>query len=274
MYARKLGKDDDCRMFLARASNYKQVWDRSTGFMRGRTSDGSWVAPFDPMEPYYNFMYKESNSWQTTWFVPHDVRGLVSLMGGPVAFLDRLDQFFSLQYRPTGIARDVTGLIGQYCHGNEPDHHVPYLYNWVGAPWKCQHLVRKIMKLMYGSDKDGLGLAGMDDQGENCSWYVLSALGFYTVNPARPEYIIGSPLFEEATLHMGHGKDFAIVARNNSDENVYIQSARLNGKELDAPWFRHADIVNGGELFFEMGPKPNPAWGSAPSAAPPSMSQD
>jgi predicted alpha-1,2-mannosidase len=273
MYARKLGKYDDYRMFLARAVNYKNVWDRSTGFMRGRTSDGSWITPFDPMEPYYNFMYKESNSWQTSWFVPHDVQGLVSLMGGPKAFLDRLDQFFTIPYRPAGIARDVTGLIGQYCHGNEPDHHVPYLYNWAGAPWMCQQMVRKIMKLMYGTDKDGLGLAGMDDQGENCSWYVLSALGFYPVNPARAEYIIGSPLFEKAILHMGHGKDLTIVARNNSDENVYIQSSQLNGKPLEKPWFRHADIANGGELVFQMGPKPNREWGSAPNAVPPSMSQ-
>jgi putative alpha-1,2-mannosidase len=130
------------------------------------------------------------------------------------------------------------------------------------------------MKLMYGTDKDGFGLAGMDDQGENCSWYVFSALGFYPVNPARPEYIIGSPLFEKAILHMGNGKDLTIVARNNSEENAYIQSARLNGKPLEKPWFRHADIANGGELFFEIGPKPNPEWGSSPNAVPPSMSQE
>ncbi|MGH9617121.1 MAG: GH92 family glycosyl hydrolase, partial [Acidobacteriaceae bacterium] len=221
-YARRLGKQDDARMFLARANNYKNVWDASTGFMRGRREDGNWIAPFYPLEPYYNFMYKESNSWQTTWFVPHDVQGLIVLMGGRDQFRKRLDHFFTIPYKPRGIARDVTGMIGQYCHGNEPDHQVAYFYNWASAPWKTQEMVRKIMQLMYGSDKPGLGLAGMDDRGENCSWYVLSAMGFYTVDPARAEYIIGSPLFDEVTIHLGNGKDFKIVAKNNSDGNMYI----------------------------------------------------
>ena len=269
MYAKKLGKSDDFRMFMTRARNYRNVWDRSTGFMRGRKEDGGWIIPFDPTEPYYNFMYKESNSWQTTWFVPHDIAGLMELMGGRTAFIQKLDDFFSLPYRPTGIARDVSGLIGQYNHGNEPDHHVPYLYNWAGAPWKCQQLVRKIMNVMYGSDKDGLGLAGMDDQGENCSWYVLNALGFYTVNPARAEYVIGSPLFDEAVIHMGNGRDFTIVAHNNSEQNVYIESALLNGRILDRPWFEHSEISNGGELVVSMGPDPNLAWGASTQASPP-----
>ncbi len=272
VYARKLGKDDDARMFLARASNYKNVWDASTGFMRGRKKDGAWIDPFYPTEPYYNFMYKESNSWQTTWFVPHDVQGLINLMGGREGFVKRLDDFFTLPYKPKGIARDVTGMIGQYCHGNEPDHQVPYLYNWAGAPWKTQEVVRKIMRLMYGSDKAGLGLAGMDDKGENCSWYVMSAMGFYTVDPARAEYVIGSPIFDEVKIHMGNGKDFTIIAHDNSEENMYIQSATLNGEPLNQPWFSHSAIVNGGKLVFHMGPKPNKGWGSAPTAAPPSMS--
>lgn len=272
-YARKLGKEEDARMFLARAKNYHHVWDSSTGFMRGRKEDGSWIAPFYPLEPYYNFMYKESNSWQTTWFVPHDVQGVIRLMGGRANFEKRLDDFFMIPYRPHAIARDITGMIGQYCHGNEPDHQVPYLYNWAGTPWKTQEVVRKIMQLMYGSDKAGLGLAGMDDRGENCSWYVMSAMGFYTVDPSRAEYVIGSPLFDEVTMHMGNGKDFRIVANNNSDHNLYIQSATLNGEPLNRPWFSHSAIANGGELIFNMASNPNKSWGSAPDAAPPSMSR-
>ena len=272
-YAKKLGKEDDYRMFLARASNYRNTWDPSTGFMRGRREDGSWIEPFDPREPQYNFMYKEASGWQMVWFVPHDVQGLINLMGGREKFVERLDEFFTLPYNPKGIARDVTGMVGQYCHGDEPDHQAPYLYNWAGAPWKTQEVVRKILRLMYGSDKDGLGLSGMDDQGENCSWYVLSAMGFYTVDPARPQYIIGSPIFDEVTLHMGNGKDLVIVANNNSEKNIYIQSATLNGKPLDKPWFDHSAIANGGKLVFNMGPAPNKSWGSAPESAPPSMSR-
>jgi predicted alpha-1,2-mannosidase len=271
-YAQKLGRDADARMFLSRAKNYQHVWDAQTGFMRGRTDDGSWIAPFYPGEPYYNFMYKESTAWQTTWFVPHDVKGLMGLMGGRDGFVQRLDEFFTTPYKPRAISRDITGLIGQYCHGNEPDHHAPYLYAWGGAPWKTQELVRRILGSMYGSDQAGLGLAGMDDRGENCSWYVISAMGFYPVDPARTEYILGSPLFDEITLHMGNGKDFKIVAKNNSDRNIYIQSAELNGEPLLRPWFPHSSLAQGGELILNMGAQPNKSWGSGPEAAPPSMS--
>jgi len=272
-YAQKLRRTADARMFLERALNYRHVWDSSTGFMRGRTADGAWIDPFYPAEPYYNFMYKESTSWQTTWFVPHDVQGLINLMGGREEFVKRLDTFFSLPYKPQGIARDITGMIGQYCHGNEPDHHVPYLYTWAGAPWKTQEIVRKIMNLMYGSDKDGLGLAGMDDKGENCAWFVLSAMGFYTVDPARAEYILGSPLFDEVIIRVGNGKTFTVTANGNSDENIYIQSAFLNDAPLSQPWFSHAAIADGGTLVLNMGPSPNRSWGSAAQNAPPSMTE-
>jgi predicted alpha-1,2-mannosidase len=271
-YAQKLGREADARMFLSRATNYQHVWDAQTRFMRGRTEDGAWIAPFYPGEPYYNFMYKESTAWQTTWFVPHDVHGLMKLMGGRDAFVQRLDEFFTTPYKPRAIARDITGLIGQYCHGNEPDHHVPYLYAWGGAPWRTQELVRRILGCMYGSDRAGLGLAGMDDRGENTSWYVMSAMGFYPVDPARTEYILGSPLFDEITLHMGNGKDFKVVAKNNSERNVYIQSAVLNGEPLLRPWFPHASLAQGGELVLQMADVPNKSWGSGPEAAPPSMS--
>jgi predicted alpha-1,2-mannosidase len=274
LYAKKLGKDDDYHMFLARAYNYTNVFDTATGFMRGRNADGSWISPFDPLEPYYNFMMKEANGWQTLWLVPHDVAGLVALLGGREKFCAKLDDFFTTPYHPTGIARDVTGMIGQYCQGNQPDQQSAYFYDFGGQPWKTQAVVREILREMYGSDKDGLAYPGMDDQGSTSSWFVLSALGFYTVNPAVPEYIIGSPLFDKATIHLGNGKDFVIVAKRNSSKNIYIQSAKLNGQPLNRPWFSHSEIANGGRLEFVMGASPNKNWGSAVEAAPPSMSNE
>lgn len=241
--------------------------------MRGRNEDGSWISPFDPLEPYYNFMMKEANGWQTLWLVPHDVQGLINLLGGREKFCAKLDEFFSTPYHPKGIARDVTGMIGQYCQGNQPDQQAAYFYDWGGQPWKTQALIRRILSELYGSDRDGLGYPGMDDQGSTSSWYVMSALGFYPVNPAIPDYIIGSPIFDEATIHLGNGKDFVIVAENNSTKNIYIQSATLNGRPLNKPWFSHSDIANGGKLIFKMGAKPNKNWGVASDAAPPSMTE-
>jgi len=270
-FAKKLGKEDDYRMFLARAHNYTNMFDASTGFMRGRNEDGSWISPFDPNEPYYNFMMKEATGWQNFWLVPHDVQGLINLLGGRENFVKKLDAFFNTPYRPKGIARDVTGMIGLYCQGNQPDQQTAYYYDYAGQPWKTQELIRKILRLMYGSDKSGLAYPGMDDQGSTSSWYVLGAMGFYTVDPSSPVYMIGSPLFEEVTLHLGNGKDFIIRAQDNSEKNLYIQSATLNGQPWNKPWFSHKDIANGGTLEFKMGPQPNPNWGNAPDAAPPSM---
>ncbi len=273
LFAKKLGKEDDYEMFLKRAHNYRNVFDPSIGFMRGRTADGKWISPFDPGEPYYNFMMKEASGWSTLWLVPHDVQELINLLGGREKFDAKLDAFFSTPYHPKGICRDCTGLIGEYVQGNQPDQQSAYYYDWGGQPWKTQELARKILKLMYGSDKTGYGFPGMDDQGSTSSWYVLSAMGFYTVDPASPDYIMGSPLFSQVTMHMGNGKTFVLAAHNNSEKNIYIQSATLNGKPWNKPWFSHADIANGGRMVLEMGPQPNKQWGSAPSAAPPSMSQ-
>lgn len=273
-YARKLGKEDDARMFFKRALNYKNVFDPSVGFMRGRTGDGAWISPFDPREPYYNFMMKEASGWSTLWLVPHDVQGLIDLLGGREKFVAKLDQFFTTPYNPKGICRDCTGMIGQYVQGNQPDWQSPYFYDYAGAPWKTQELVRKILSRLYGSDQYGLAYPGMDDQGSSSAWYVLSAMGFYTVNPGSPDYITGSPIFDEATIHLGGGKDFVIVCHNNSGRNMYIQSAELNGKPLDKPWFDHAAIANGGRLVLNMGPAPNRRWGAAPESAPPSMSRN
>lgn len=274
LYAKRLGKEDDYEMFLKRAHNYRNVFDPSVGFMRGRTADGRWISPFDPREPYYNFMMKEASGWSTLWLVPHDVQGLINLQGGREKFDAKLDAFFSTPYTAKGICRDCTGVIGQYVQGNQPDQQAAYLYDWGGQPWKTQALARKIMALMYGSDRYGLAFPGMDDQGSTSSWYVMSALGFYTVDPSSPDYILGSPIFNKATIHLGDGHEFTIVARNNSAKNMYIQSATLNGKAWNKPWFRHADIAGGGTLILNMGPTPNKQWGSAPDAAPPSMSSE
>lgn len=270
-FARRLGKNDDAAMFEKRAANYRNVFDPSVGFMRGRTADGKWISPFDPGEPYYNFMMKEGSGWSTLWLVPHDVQGLMDLLGGRDKFNAKLDAFFSTPYTPKGICRDCTGLIGQYVQGNQPDQQAAYLYAWSGQPWKTQDLTRRILAEMYGSDSTGYGYPGMDDQGSTSSWYVLSAMGFYPVDPSRPEYILGSPLFNRVRLTLGNGKVLEIVARNNSDTNKYIQSATLNGKPWTKPWFSHADIANGATLVLTMGPKPNTSWGSDPHDAPPSM---
>jgi predicted alpha-1,2-mannosidase len=273
LFAKKLGKEDDYQMFLERAHNYRNVFDPSIGFMRGRIDDGKWISPFDPREPYYNFMMKEASGWSTLWLVPHDVQGLANLLGGREKFAAKLDEFFTTPYHPKGICRDCTGVIGQYVQGNQPDQQASYYYDWAGKPWKTQELTRKILKLMYGSDRYGLGFPGMDDQGSTSSWYVMSAMGFYPVDPSSPDYIMGSPIFSRVVIHMGNGKDFEIVAHNNSERNIYIQSATLNDKPWNKPWFSHADIANGAKLVLEMGSSPNKNWGAAPDAAPPSMSQ-
>ncbi|UIJ44369.1 GH92 family glycosyl hydrolase [Sphingomonas cannabina] len=271
-YAERLGKHDDARLFRQRALNYRNVFDRSVGFIRGRTANGKWIAPFDPGEPYYNFMMKEASGWSTLWLVPHDVQGLIDLLGGRKAFNAKLDEFFGTPYNPKGICRDCTGMIGQYVQGNQPDQHAPYLYAWSGQPWKTQALTRRILDQLYGSDASGYAFPGMDDQGATSSWYVLSAMGFYTVDPSSQYYVLGSPIFDTVKLRLGNGRTLEIVARNNSAANMYVQSATLNGRRWTKPWFSHDDIKDGAKLVLEMGPKPNPAWGSAPTDAPPSLS--
>jgi predicted alpha-1,2-mannosidase len=271
-YADLLGKKEDEQLFLKRAGNYRNVFDKSIGFVRGRTEDGAWISPFDPREPYYNFMMKEASGWSTLWLVPHDVQGLINLLGGREAFDRKLDEFFTTPYHPKGICRDCTGVIGQYVQGNQPDQQSAYYYVWGGKPWKTQRLIRQILAEMYGSDSYGYGYPGMDDQGATSSWYTLSAMGFYPVDPSSNDYIIGSPLFDKVQISMGNGKKFEIVAHNNSTENMYIQSATLNGKPWNKSWFSHSDIQDGAVLVLNMGPHANPSWGNAQDAAPPSMS--
>jgi len=273
-----LGKEADRAYFSKRAVNYRNLFDARIGFMRPKTADGRWVEPYDPIwsggqggRDYFT----ENNGWNYTWFVPHDVQGLCILMGGREPFVGKLNAMFRTtvplydKFRFLAQFPDMTGWIGMYSHGNEPTWHIPYLYNYAGAPWMTQRRVREIMDVWYGAGP--LGMCGDEDFGEMSSWYVLSAMGVYTVCPGRPVYDIGSPIFERAEIDVGRGRTFTIEARDVSARNKYIQSAVLNGEALGRPWFTHSDLANGGGLVLAMGPRPNPAWGSAPGAAPPSL---
>lgn len=256
--AQMLGQQDDYKYFIRRAQNYKNLYDPDTGFMRARRN-GGWVTPFDPRE--VNFSFTEANSWQYSFFVPHDLGGLIELAGGRRRFVQRLDDMFTAESGTTGREQaDITGLIGQYAHGNEPSHHVAYLYNFAGQPWKTQARVRQIMDTFYAPRPDGL--IGNEDCGQMSAWYVLSAAGLYQVAPGRPLYSIGTPLFGQVRFKLENGKAFVVKAHGVSSKNIYIQSARLNGQPYGKPYLTHADLMNGGEVVYEMGPTPNALWGA------------
>ena len=275
--AKALGKTADYEVFMKRASNYKNVYDASTGFARPKNSDGNWLTPFDPrlIGNGDNRHYTEANAWEYTWFVPHDVQGLINLEGGRENFIKKLDSLFTISSIIPGTVSDATGLIGQYAQGNEPGHHTIYLYDYAGAPWKTQHRIRNAMDSLYTTGP--AGLCGNEDMGQMSAWYVLSAMGFYPVAPGQNVYTIGSPEFSKVTIHLdkafNNAKVFIIQARNNSQKNKYIQSATLNGKPLNKSWFDHSEIRKGGTLIFWMGPEPNKTWGSDVAAAPPSMTK-
>ena len=262
--AKALHKTSDYNYFIRRAQSYKNIFDPQTGFMRPK-SDGIWKYPFDPTEVDFN--YTEANAWQYTFFVPQDISGLMKLMGGKEKFARKLDRLFTTKQKLSGRHQpDITGLIGQYAHGNEPSHHIAYLYDYAGQPWKTQAMVHKIMNEMY-TDKPA-GLAGNEDCGQMSAWYVLSAMGFYSVTPGSPVYAIGSPLLREATIHLENGKTFVIQAKNLSDKNIYIQSARLDKKPYNKSYLAQQTIMQGGKLVFTMGDKPNRAWGSGKKEVP------
>ncbi len=255
--AKVMGKEADYAEYIQRAQYYKNIYDASTGFMRAKSNE-TWHAPFDPFE--VNSNYTEANSWQYSFYVPQDIDGLARLHGGKAALAAKIDELFAASTATTGRNQsDITGLIGQYAHGNEPSHHVPYLYTYLGQPWKTQKMVRYIMDELYGAGNDGL--CGNEDCGQMSAWYVMSALGFYQVAPGADCYAIGTPLFEKATINLENGKRFVIKADKPSTKNCYIQSATLNGVDYKKAYITHADIMNGGELSFVMGSKPNPEWG-------------
>jgi predicted alpha-1,2-mannosidase len=258
MMAKDLGKTEDYAVFMERAKFYANLFDPATSLMRPK-KNGAWLEPFDPFSVSGN--YTEANAWQYSFFVQQDVNGLIALMGGDEKFIAKLDELFTTDPKLTGkFQSDITGLIGQYAHGNEPSHHMAYLYNYAGAPWKTQEKVHTIVSTLYSDKPDGL--CGNEDCGQMSAWYVFSALGFYPVCPGDNTYVIGTPLFANAAIRTGGGRTFAVVARNVSEKNFYIQSASLNGKPYASSLLTHADIMKGGRLVLEMGPAPS-AWGSA-----------
>jgi predicted alpha-1,2-mannosidase len=269
--ARVLGKTDDQRVFEKRAASFRAIFDPSTGFMRARKTDGKFREPFDPLYAQYGSDYTEGNAWQYSWFVPHDVRALIELEGGPARFVARLDQLFSM----TGTAdkvkqvEDISGLIGQYAHGNEPSQHIAYLYSYAGQPWRTQERIRQIMDTLFDDTPEGL--SGNEDCGQMSAWYIFSALGFYPVAPGSLEYVVGVPRFRLATVKLPGGKPFTVRAENLSRSNGYIQSATLDGRPYDKAYVRHQDLMRGATLTFVMGPQPNKSWASAAGSAPYSM---
>ena len=266
--AKQLGKTEDYKYFYKRSQSYRDFYfDKQTKFMRGVTSDHKFREPFDPFSTVHRQDdYTEGNAWQYVWLVPHDVHGLVAAFGGEKPFVSKLDSLFIVNGDMGAEASpDITGLIGQYAHGNEPSHHIFYMYNYVGQPWKGADKIRYVLANLYHDDFDGL--SGNEDVGQMSAWYILSSVGFYQVDPAGGRYVFGSPLFDEATLNVGNGKTFRVVAHNNSSENKYIQSARLNGKPYTRSYIDFKDIVRGGTLEFVMGNKPS-QFGVKPSDRP------
>ncbi|MGD8781232.1 MAG: GH92 family glycosyl hydrolase [Ignavibacteria bacterium] len=261
--AKDLGREDDYNYFIERAKFYTNVFDPSTSLMRPK-KNGKWFEPFDPYSVSGN--YTEANAWQYSFFVPQDVNNLINLMGGDDKFIAKLDELFTTDPKLTGrFQSDITGLIGQYAHGNEPSHHMAYLYNYAGVPWKTQERVHEILNTLYTDKQDGL--SGNEDCGQMSAWYVLSAAGLYPVSPGDENYIIGTPRFEKITINTGGEKPFIITAENLSDKNYYIKSVKLNGKDYPYSYIKHTDIMKVGELTFEMGDKPG-NWGKEISARP------
>ena len=255
--AKSLDKKEDFKTYSQRAQNYKNIYDPTSQFMRGRFRN-TWFAPFDPYE--VNFNYTEANSWQYSFYVPQDVSGFINLLGGKDQLEAQLDKLFVAEDKTSGRNQlDITGLIGQYAHGNEPSHHMAYLYNFINKPAKTQEKIRQILTELYTNEPDGI--SGNEDCGQMSAWYIFSSLGFYPVTPGSNQYIIGSPLFEKATINLENGKSFTVEANNQSTTNKYIASVTLNGKTYEYSYINHQDIIDGGNLVFEMTNTPS-NWGT------------
>ena len=265
--AKLLGKSDDYNYFFNRSRSYKKYYDPETRFMRAVGTDGKFRLPFNPFFAEHRTNdYTEGNAWQYTFLVPHDVKGLINLFGSDKAFMSKLDSLFFVEgWAGDNASPDMSGMTGQYAHGNEPSHHVIYMYNYAGRPDKAAPLLRKMLNEMYLDQPDGL--SGNEDVGQMSAWYILSSVGLYQVDPVGGRFVIGSPLFDKATVNVGAGKKFTVVAKNNSDRNIYVQSARLNGKALKNSYIEFNDIRHGGTLELLMGPKPS-KWGAAPACRP------
>ena len=265
--AKLLGKVDDYEYFFNRSRSYKKYYDPETRFMRAVGTDGKFRLPFNPFFAEHRTNdYTEGNAWQYTFLVPHDVKGLINLFGSDKAFMSKLDSLFFVEgWAGDNASPDMSGMTGQYAHGNEPSHHVIYMYNYAGRPDKAAPLLRKMLNEMYLDQPDGL--SGNEDVGQMSAWYILSSVGLYQVDPVGGRFVIGSPLFDKATVNVGAGKTFTVVAKNNSDRNIYVQSARLNGKALKNSYIEFNDIRHGGTLELQMGPKPS-KWATAAACRP------
>ncbi len=275
--AEKLGREEVAQQFYRKSLNYKNVFDPSAGWMRGRNEDGSFQSPFNPLK--WGDAFTEGNSLHYTWSVFHDVQGLIDLMGGKDAFIGRLDTVFEMPplfddsyygFTIHEIREMQLVNMGNYAHGNQPIQHMIYLYNYAGVPYKTQQLIRKVLTTLYSATPDGY--CGDEDNGQTSAWYVFSALGFYPVAPATDQYVIGSPLFKRAIINLENGNQFNLSARQNTEANFYIQSALLNGEEYRNNYIRFEDIQRGGALIFQMADTANRAWGTLPENVPFSLS--
>ena len=268
LMAKKMGKTDDYQTYLKRGKYYAQYFDKSINFIRPKMNDGSWRTPYDPFRSVHSVGdFCEGNGWHYTFFVPQHPEGLIALMGGDAPFIAKLDSLFTAEGEMGAEASpDISGLIGMYAHGNEPSHHVTYLYSYAGEPWKTAEKVRFIQDEFYTDQPEGV--IGNEDCGQMSAWHVMSAMGFYQVNPSNGVYVFGSPLFPKATIHLPEGKTFEIVAQNNNKENIYIQSVTLNGQPYEKSYILYEDIMKGGNLTFVMGNTPNKAFGAAPENRP------
>lgn len=265
--AKLLGKKDDYEYFFNRSRSYKKYYDSETRFLRAVGTDGKFRLPFNPFFAEHRTNdYTEGNAWQYTFLVPHDVKGLIKLFGSDKAFMSKLDSLFFVEgWAGDNASPDMSGMTGQYAHGNEPSHHVIYMYNYAGRPDKAAPMLRKMLNEMYLDQPDGL--SGNEDVGQMSAWYILSSVGLYQVDPVGGRFVIGSPLFDKATVNVGGGKTFTVVAKNNSDKNIYVQSARLNGKTLKNSYVDFNDIRHGGTLELVMGPKPS-KWATTTACRP------
>lgn len=243
--AKKLGDTANYRILMTRSKNYKNMFDPSVRFMRGRLENGEWIKNFDPQYPYYEYMYREANAWQVSFFAPHDMNGLIELYGGPAGFESKLDSLFTVPWNPRHIARNVESMIGQYCHGNQPDHEAPFAYYFIGKPEKSQRIIDTILNSLYGIGDAGLALCGMDDAGEMSAWYVLSSLGLYTFSATDPEYLVTVPLFDEVKWKTSTGK---ILTITKSGKSRHMTAINVNGKPIKGYFVPHDLFKNGGKI--------------------------
>jgi predicted alpha-1,2-mannosidase len=263
--AAKVGESEDASALIERSRNYRHYWDASVGFLRPKFEDGKWAVPFDPIDMGHSSKwrdYTESNAWQTTFGIQHDVTSYIELVGGDQAFITKLDYLFNgPSTLPKDAPPDIAGLIGQYAHGNEPSHHIAYLYAFAGQPYKTQQRIHQIVTTLYSNSLDGM--AGNEDCGQMSAWFILSSIGFYSVDPVSTKYILGTPIFDRVTINLAQGKKLVLEAKRESPSSIYVDSVAFNGQAHPRSWFQHTDIQQGGEFVFHLRNQPNTNFGSA-----------